>query len=98
MLLTIDQLEIWEVFDSGYEASRSQKLHRQLDSGIRPTGQTSCRPPTDTNDACGGATEQDTVKRNAQDIHNRVQNGRGETLPEGQPYTGERTKRNLSLP
>jgi len=76
MLLTIDQLEIWEVFDSGYEASRSQKLHRQLGSAIRPAERTSSRPPTDTNDAWGGATDQATVKRNAHDIHNRVQNGR----------------------
>ena len=90
MFLTIDRLGIGEVFDSGYEASRSTKMHRQLGSGIRPTGQTSCRPPTDANDAWGAATVQATVKRNAQDIHSRVQDGR-------QVRTGQRTKRILSL-
>jgi hypothetical protein len=83
MFLTIDQLGIWEVFDSGYEASRSQKLHRQLGSAIRPAERTSSvLLPTPMTHGEGRQ-----IKPQSREMHTIsttvYRMADGETLPEG---------------
>jgi len=94
---------LWNVFDNwsvgnlgGFRFRLRSLAVTKIPQAVRLSHPTSranlIRPPTDTNDAWGGATDQATVKRNAHDIHNRVQNGRRWDITRG------RTKRILSLP